>query len=101
MEIVVMIVLGLIVAGYVLIPFDRNRRVVAWDWDGTGVSSLREDRRAEVETEVQQYREALKEGTLCDRCGTANAAGSRFCGECGRPLPGLKTREAEPEPVSG
>jgi hypothetical protein len=96
-----MIVLGLIVAGYVLIPFDRSRRVVAWDWDGTGADSLREDRRSEVEAEVHQYREALKAGTLCERCGTANASGSRFCGECGRPLPGPRTTEAEPEPVIG
>jgi hypothetical protein len=101
MELVVMIVLGLIVAGYVLIPFERSRRAVAYDWDGTGATSLRDDRRAELETEVRDYRQALKAGTLCARCGMPNAAGSRFCGECGRPLPGPRATEAEPEPVSG
>lgn len=96
-----MIVLGLIVAGYVLIPLDRNRRVVAYDWDGSGATDVRDDRREGVETEVLAYRAALKAGTLCSRCGTANAAGSRFCGECGRALPGPQAAEAEPEPVAG
>lgn len=27
-------------------------------------------------------------GTECDSCGTSNAAGSRFCRECGLPLTG-------------
>lgn len=96
-----MIVLGLIVAGFVLVPFDRGRRVVAYDWDGTGVPALKDDRRDDLEIEVRFYREALKAGTLCARCGTANGAGSRFCGECGKPLPGPRTPEAEPEPISG
>lgn len=41
---------------------------------------------AAVEAEISRYRVALREGTLCPRCGTANPAGSRFCGECGRRL---------------
>jgi hypothetical protein len=39
-----------------------------------------------LETDLRRYREALRAGTLCDRCHTPNAAGSRYCAECGRAL---------------
>lgn len=41
---------------------------------------------AELEADVERYRTALREGTLCRHCRTANPAGSRFCGQCGREL---------------
>lgn len=40
----------------------------------------------ELEREILQYREALRAGTLCARCMTANPAGSRFCAQCGKPV---------------
>lgn len=101
MEIVVMAVLGLLVAVYVLVPVQSSSRVVAYDWDGTGASELRSDRRTELEADVRLYREALRAGTLCENCSFANGDGSRFCAECGRPLPASRREETEPEPVSG
>lgn len=41
---------------------------------------------AALEREIGRYRAALRAGTLCRRCGTANAEGSRYCAECGRRL---------------
>jgi hypothetical protein len=35
---------------------------------------------------VVRYREAIKRGTLCERCLTANPAGSRYCADCGKGL---------------
>lgn len=39
-----------------------------------------------LDTDVERYRQALDAGTLCARCRLANREGSRYCGECGRPL---------------
>jgi hypothetical protein len=41
---------------------------------------------AVLETEILRYRGALRDGTLCRRCGEANPGGSRFCANCGRAL---------------
>jgi hypothetical protein len=101
MEILVMIVLGLIVAGYVLVPLERSHRVVAYDWDGSDTGMLREERRAALESEILAYRAALRAGTVCARCGFANAEDGRFCAECGRPLANVGQQKSEPEPVSG
>jgi hypothetical protein len=101
METVVMIVLGIIVGAYVLVPLVASRPAVAYDWDGSGSNMLRDERRTEIEADVDTYRQAIRAGTLCTRCGLANSEGSRFCAECGRPLPGATKPEAEPEPVSG
>jgi hypothetical protein len=101
MEILVMIVLGLIVAGYVLVPLERSRRVVAYDWDGSDTGMLREERRAALESEILAYRAALRAGTVCTRCGFANAGDGRFCADCGRPLANVRQTKSEPEPVSG
>jgi hypothetical protein len=35
---------------------------------------------------VASYRTAINEGTLCDRCLTANPRGSRYCSDCGSAL---------------
>ena len=84
------IILGLLsvgVAFLVLGPLFRT----AWnryDWDGRGTAWADADVGPELRPEVDRYREALRAGTVCERCGQANAPGSRFCGECGRPLTG-------------
>jgi hypothetical protein len=39
-----------------------------------------------LEAEIARYREALRAGTLCRRCGEPNPAGARFCANCGRRL---------------
>jgi hypothetical protein len=48
---------------------------------------------ADVELEVQRYRAALRAGTICEKCGQANPADSRFCFECGAQLPLAEARE--------
>ena len=35
---------------------------------------------------VERYRDAIKRGTLCERCLAANPGGSRYCGDCGKSL---------------
>lgn len=35
---------------------------------------------------VARYRAAIKKGTLCERCLTANPSDSRFCSDCGAAL---------------
>jgi len=47
----------------------------------------------ELELEVQRYRAALRAGTVCNKCGQANPAESRFCFDCGAPLPLAEARE--------
>ncbi len=40
----------------------------------------------DLEREIAAYRTALRAGTLCDACGSPNAAEARFCAACGKPL---------------
>lgn len=42
--------------------------------------------RDAVESEIAAFRAAMRNGFLCDACGNANPASSRFCGSCGRAL---------------
>jgi hypothetical protein len=84
------IILGLLSIGVAIMVL-RPLFQTAWsgyDWDGTGVERAGADIAPELRSEVDGYRQALRAGTLCDRCGQANEPGSRFCGECGRPLAG-------------
>lgn len=46
-----------------------------------------DDSDARIEREVLRYREALRAGTLCARCGQANPPGSAYCSDCGKRLP--------------
>ena len=41
---------------------------------------------ARIERRITEYREALRRRTVCDSCLYANAAGARFCAECGSRL---------------
>ena len=35
---------------------------------------------------VDRYRDAIKRGTLCERCLAATPGGSRYCADCGKIL---------------
>lgn len=48
-----------------------------------------------VEAEVLRYREAVRAGTVCRKCGQANPAGSAYCYECGARLPLADAKEFE------
>lgn len=56
-----------------------------------------------VERRIGEYRRALRQRTLCDRCLYANPPGSRFCAQCGARLgaadaPGADTPTDRPAP---
>jgi hypothetical protein len=85
MEWLLMVGLALLIGLVVLHPLLR-RRAIDYDWDGTKSETRREQRTLEIENEVLRFREALRAGTVCTRCSQANPPGSRFCGDCGRPL---------------
>ncbi|MHB1168073.1 MAG: hypothetical protein ACYC28_02170 [Longimicrobiales bacterium] len=40
----------------------------------------------DLEQEILRYREALRAGTLCSKCSSANPPASRFCAACGNAL---------------
>jgi len=71
-EYLIVIVLGLIAVGAVAFPFIVGRGGY--------------DDAAELEADVQRYRDALREGTLCSHCREANPPDSQFCRSCGHAL---------------
>lgn len=50
----------------------------------------------DLEQEIAAYRAALRAGTLCDRCGSANPEVALFCAACGRRLESERGEEAAP-----
>lgn len=46
-----------------------------------------------IERAVLRYREALRAGTVCMKCGEANPPDSAFCADCGKRLPRADARE--------
>lgn len=71
-EYVVVAVLVLLALGAVLFPLLVGRE--------------RYGSEAELDADVERYRMALRENTVCRHCRAASPAGSRFCAECGREL---------------
>jgi cytochrome c-type biogenesis protein CcmI len=57
---------------------------------GEGRGAL-EDLDRELEEEIALVRARLKNGVFCSQCGHPNAAGSRFCAECGARLQAPQT----------
>jgi hypothetical protein len=49
----------------------------------------------ELERDVRRYRDALRAGTICRKCGEANTPDSMYCAECGARLPLSREREFE------
>jgi hypothetical protein len=48
-----------------------------------------------LEAEVLRYREAMRAGTVCRKCGQANPGDSAYCFECGTRLPLADAKEFE------
>ncbi|HSJ31761.1 MAG TPA: zinc ribbon domain-containing protein [Longimicrobiales bacterium] len=48
-----------------------------------------------IEAEVMRYREAVRAGTVCRKCGQANPADSLYCFDCGARLPLADAKEFE------
>jgi hypothetical protein len=64
----------------------------AMDLELSGDEEARGSRaRAEVEEEIAQLRQSLREGAVCGECGEPNPRGARFCGGCGSALPRAST----------
>jgi hypothetical protein len=82
MEIAVVIVIVLIAVGAVVLPLLRRDRSTP----DAPVSEPEVLDEAALDAEIDRYRQAVRDGTICDRCGQANPAGSAFCYECGRAL---------------
>ena len=59
----------------------------------TATDQLRSDDA--IEHAVLRYRDALRAGTLCARCGQANPPDSAYCGDCGKRLPLADAKEFE------
>ena len=71
-EIILILILGVIALGAVAYPLLVGRERYA--------------SKAELEADIQRYREALAADTVCPRCSHANPADARYCAECGRTL---------------
>jgi len=93
METVLMIVIGLAAVAAVAFPLLRRSSGMDPHLDpdpsmveATDAKSAGAVGSPELEREIMQYREARRAGRLCPQCSAANAAGSRFCAECGTAL---------------
>ena len=73
-EILLIAILGVIALGAVAVPLLVGRE--------------RYDDAAELDADIQRYRDALAAGTVCPRCQHANPPGAGYCAECGRELDG-------------
>ena len=76
MEIAVVVAIAVAAIAVVLLPLLRRP---------AQASGPRMSEQA-LDQQVAKYRAALKGGTVCEGCLTANPVASKFCGECGRPL---------------
>lgn len=79
-------------AGKAAEPADDDRAEAAQLSAGETADSAEEDG---VEAEVLRYREAVRAGTVCRKCGQANPADSAYCYECGSRLPLADAKEFE------
>ena len=62
-----------------------------------GGSPPRPDAMADdLEREIAAYRIALRAGTLCDRCGSANVGEALFCATCGARLESEREERTAP-----
>jgi ribosomal protein L40E len=63
--------------------------------DPTAVAGARVSGDDALEAEVRRYRDAVRAGTVCRKCGQANPGNSAFCFECGARLPLADAKEFE------
>jgi hypothetical protein len=84
MEILLIILIVAVAVAAVILPLLRRDGEEPLETPEPVATSQPDD--AALEEEILTYREALRSGTLCRRCGTPNAPASRYCAECGRRL---------------
>jgi hypothetical protein len=96
MEIAVVIVIVLIAVGAVVLPLLRRDR-------STPDAPVREPEvldEAALDAEIDRYRQAVRDGTICDRCGQANPAGSPAPGSAPGRCSGLPSSATSQPPRS-
>lgn len=94
MELLVVILIAGAAVAAVLVPLVRRGPVHDAELDPPAPDAALRPPPEEVEARIARYRDALRDGTVCRRCGRANPRGSRFCAECGRRLPAARGRSA-------
>jgi ribosomal protein L40E len=107
MEMLIMGVVALAAFAAVLLPLFRRRPGVGDDAEfenippASSATAPPESSQGathgddDVESEVMRYREAVRAGTVCRKCGQANPGGSAYCFECGARLPLADAKEFE------
>jgi hypothetical protein len=83
METMLVMLLAAGAVAFVLYPIVRGGGAAAPSagrWAGEPLD------QAALAAEIDRYRAAIRAGSACRRCSTANPPGSRFCAECGRRL---------------
>lgn len=78
-QILVVVAVALGVVAFVAWPLLSKRRDLA------GAAAAIDAQR--IEDRITDYRRALRQRTVCERCLYANPDGSRFCAQCGARLP--------------
>jgi len=98
MEVIIIAVLGLAALTAVARPYFRTGNAADPFGDGPADASpeARAAVREDLESEILRYRQALRAGTVCVRCGRANPGESRYCAECGRSLGDPRLAAASP-----
>lgn len=90
MEIAVVLVIALGAVAAVIVPLLKGGGAHDPELDpDTPIANRRRD-PADTERVIEEYRRALRQGTVCRRCGRANPEESRFCAECGRRIRAAK-----------
>ena len=95
MDIALVVALIAAAIGAVMWPLLRRDAGAPDPADAAGTTAAEGLTFADIDREVGRYRDALRAGTVCSRCAQANPPGSRFCSDCGRPLP-VTARAAAP-----
>ena len=107
MEMLVIAVVALVAFAAVLVPLFRRRPGIGDDleFENTGTeptpppdATAQPPQQApddELEREVLRYRDAVRAGTVCPKCGQANPVDSSYCYECGARLPRADAQEFE------
>jgi hypothetical protein len=96
MEIAVLVIIAVAAAVAVLQPIVQPPPPGDVDFDGVPATPEAQRAAADaLEPELSRYREAVRAGTVCSRCGQANPVDSQFCFECGRPLGTHSARAAK------
>ena len=92
-QLLVVLLVALVVVGFVVWPIVVRRR----DAGRHPAVAVDADR---VEARIADYRRALRQRTICERCLYANPEDSRYCAECGARLPAAGSASDAGDPAA-